>query len=123
MQTSGNIEELQNAIQLAAVRQSIDRELLKEQFILTCETYKPGNLLASKIKEIATSRNLVRLVAVTALGLTTGYFSKKIVVGISAIVLRRVIAAILEYGVVSLLTKNARVPVFFGRNTHKRLSE
>jgi hypothetical protein len=63
------------------------------------------------------------LVAVTALGLTTGYFSKKIVVGISAIVLKRVIAAILEFGVVSLLTKNARVPVFFGKNNHQRLSE
>jgi len=123
MQTPGNIEELKNAIQLTGDKKSIDGKLLRDHFLMTCETLKPGNLLTGKIKEVATGRNLVRLVAGTALSLTTGYLSKKIVVGISAIVLRGVLAGILQFSAARIFSKNARVPDFFGKNNHQRLSE
>ena len=74
---------LKNAIQLLEVEQAIQGQLLKEQFYLTCESLKPVNLIKSTLKDIVLSPNLIDRILGNAIGLATGYLSKKIFIGTS----------------------------------------
>lgn len=123
MQTISTIEELKIAIRLAEVKHSINGKLLKEQFLMTCETLRPGNLLMSTIKEVTSIPNLAKLVTGTALGLTTGYLSRKVAVGASATVLRKILASVLQLTATTLFSNNASSIESFGKSIQLRLSK
>jgi len=121
MQTISAIEELKKAIRLAEDKHSINGKLLKEQFLIIFETNKPGNLLLSTIREVTSGPNLVKLVAGTALGLTTGYLSKKLVAGTSAIILRKILGAILQFNAARVFSKNVNFVDFHGKSIPRHL--
>ena len=106
----GNITstaELKNAIQLLEVEQSISGQQLKEQFYLTYESFKPVSLIRDTLNDIATSPYLVDNLIGTAMGLITGYLSKKIAVGASGSVFRKLIGTALQFGVTNLVAQHA----------------
>jgi hypothetical protein len=116
MKTISTIDELKYAIRLAEVRQSISAKMLKEQIQLTFASLKSGNLLMKTIKEVASIRGLVKLVAIAAFGLTTGSLSKRIIAGTGAIVARKIIELILKFRATRSVSKNVRASQFFGRS-------
>jgi hypothetical protein len=97
--------ELKHAIQLLEEEQAIKEQLLREQVFLTYESLKPINLLKSTLKEISSSPYLIENVVGSAVGLATGYVSKKIVVGASAGILRKLFGSILQFGVTNLVAQ------------------
>ena len=121
MQKISNIEELKNEIRLTENRQSENGKLLKEQLLITYAAMKPGNLIMSTISEVATGQNVIKLIAGTAIGLSTGYVSNRIITGTSASLLRKIFVGILQLGASKLFTKN-RLD-FFGKSNKKRLSD
>jgi hypothetical protein len=105
MQNKNPTAELKNAIQLLEAEQAIKGQLLKEQFYITYESLKPINILKSTLKEAATSPYLIENILGSAVGLATGYVSKKIVVGASANIIRKLIGFILQFGVTNLIAQ------------------
>ena len=85
MQEITSVTGLKNAIQLLESEQEINRKLLKEQFFITYESLKPISLLKSAINDISSSPYLVDNLSGTAIGLASGYLTKKLVVDTSAI--------------------------------------
>jgi hypothetical protein len=106
------IEELKDAIRLAEDKQSVSGNLLKKQFLMTCDTLKPGSLLRSTIKEVTSHRKLVKIVALTALALTTSSLSKKIVIGTSGTLLIKILAGIIQHGTTRFLRKKGNQNLF-----------
>jgi hypothetical protein len=98
--------DIKNAIQLLEAEQDVKKELLKEQFYLTYESLKPVNLIKSTFKEISTSPYLIENIVGTATGLATGYISRKIVVGASGNLFRKLFGAILQFGVTNLVARH-----------------
>ncbi len=99
--------ELKNAIQLLEVEQSIDGQLLKEQFYLTYESLKPINLLRNTIYEITTSPHLTDSILGTAAGLVSGYLSRKIMmIGASGNLVRKLLGTVLQLGVTNVVSQN-----------------
>jgi hypothetical protein len=121
MQTTDATEELKNAIRLVEIRQSMNRQLLKEQLLFTYDTLKPANLIRSTLKEVTSSPFLIGNLTGSVIGLTTGYLSKKIVIGSSVSVLRKLMGYILQYGVTNIISKNAEVIESYGKSFLKRL--
>jgi hypothetical protein len=109
MQTTDATEELKNAIRLAEARQSMNRQLLKEQLLLTYDSLKPANLIRSTLKEVTSSPFLIGNLAGSVVGLTTGYLSKKIVIGSSVSVLRKLLGIVLQFGITNIISKNSGV--------------
>jgi hypothetical protein len=107
MQAIINIEELKNAIRLAEERQSVNGKLLREQFLITCESLKPENLFMSSVRDITSGPNLIKFIAGTALVLTRIYLSKKIFAGTSAKVLGKILAGILPFITTNIFSRNA----------------
>ena len=103
MQNITPTDELKNAIQLLEVEQAAKWQVLKEQFHLTYESLKPVNLFKSTLNEVASSPYLIDNIIGNAVGLATGYLSKKIVIGASGNIFRKIIGFILQFGVANFV--------------------
>jgi len=106
MQNITSTAELKLAIQLLEVEHAIKGQLLKEKLHFAYESLKPLNLLRNALKDVTTSPNLVDNILGTAAGLATGYLSKKIVVGTSGNLLRKLFGSILQFGVTNVVAQH-----------------
>jgi len=107
MQEITSVTGLKNAIQLLESEQEINRKLLKEQFFITYESLKPISLLKSAINDISSSPYLVDNLSGTAIGLASGYLTKKLVVGSSGNLIRKLVGSILQFGVTNIVAQHS----------------
>ena len=84
---------LKNAILSLETDQAIQGQLLKEQFHFAYESIKPVNLIKSTLKDVASSPYLIDNILGTAIGLATGYLSKKIFIGSSGNLFRKLLGS------------------------------
>jgi hypothetical protein len=109
MQNITSIAGLKNAIQLLEVEQGLKGQLLKEQLYLTYESLKPVNLLRNTLKEISSSPYLIDNITGAGMGLLSGFLSKKIFVGASGNLIRKLIGSILQFGVTNIVAQNSEI--------------
>jgi hypothetical protein len=121
METISSIAGLKNAIQLLEAEQAAKGILLKEQFLLTYESLKPINILKSTLKEVSSSPLLIDNILGSAVGLATGYISKKIVIGTSGNIFRRLLGFVLEFVVTNVVAKNPEIIKSSGRRILQRI--
>jgi hypothetical protein len=98
---------LQDAIQLLESEQEVKKQLLKEQFYITYENLKPLSLLKSAISELSSSPFLADDLSGTAIGLVTGYLTKKIFVGTSGSLIKKLAGSILQFGVSNVVAQHS----------------
>jgi len=109
MQNITSTAALKDAIQLLEVDQEIKGQLLKEQLYITYESLKPLNLLKHTLKEISSSPYLIDNISGSAMGLVSGFLSKKIFVGASGNVIRKLIGSVLQFGITNIVAQNSDV--------------
>jgi hypothetical protein len=80
-------------------------EDLKDHFHILLEDLKPKNILKNTIDEVQESTELKHNLFKVALGLGAGYFSRKMVVGKSAGILKKALGTALQYGVTNFVAK------------------
>ena len=120
---------LKNAIQLLEAEQAIKGAALKEQFYLTYNSFSPFNLLKSTLNslsrhslqtsdrqsDVTSSTYLINNILGTVIGLATGYLSKKIVVGASGNIFRKLFGSFLQLGVTNLVAQHPDAIKSFGQ--------
>ena len=121
MQKTDATSELKDAIRLLEIEQSMTGRLLKEQLKYTYDSLRPANLIRSTLKELTSSPFLIENMAGTAVGLTTGYLSKKIIVGASASVFRKILGSFIQLGITNIFSRNSDVIESFGRKIVQNL--
>ncbi|MDZ4203402.1 MAG: hypothetical protein U1C46_01170 [Bacteroidales bacterium] len=121
MQNITSSAGLKKAILLLEVVQADKEQLLKEQFFLICESVKPVNLLNSTLKNIASSPYLIDGILATTMGLATGYLSKKIVLGASGNIFRKLIGYTLQFGVANVVAQHPNVISSLGQYIFKHI--
>ena len=98
---------LKSAIQLLEVEQDINEQLLKEQFYITFESLRPANLLRSTFHDVVSSPHLVDDLLGTAVGLATGFVSKKVMmIGASGNIIRKLIGSALQLGITTVVSQH-----------------
>ena len=97
---------LKNSIQLLVIEQAILGQQLKEQFFITYESFKPANLLRNTLREAISSPHLIDDILGTAVGLATGFVSKKIVIGASGNLIRKLLGSITQLGVTTVVAQH-----------------
>jgi hypothetical protein len=115
MQNIASVVELRKAIQLLQKEERIKRQLLQEQLKITFESLKPVNLLRNTIKDISTSPDLIDNIIGNLAGLASGYLSKKIFVGKSGNLIRKIIGAFVQLGVSKFVSHYPEVIKSFGQ--------
>jgi len=97
---------LKNNIQLLIIEQAILGQQLKEQFFVTYESFKPANLLRNTLREAISSPHLIDDILGTVVGLATGFVSKKIVIGASGNLIRKLLGSITQLGVTTVVAQH-----------------
>jgi hypothetical protein len=97
---------LKNAIILLEADQAVKERLLKEHVYLTFESLKPVNLLRSSLRDISTTPDLINNLLGTSVGLASGFISKKIFVGASGNMIRKLLGVVLQLGVTNIVAQN-----------------
>ena len=115
MQKITSAAGLKSAIQLLELEQVVNGRLLKEQFYFTKECFRPGNLLKSSLRNTASSPALIDNIIGTAIGLASGYLTKKIFIGTSGNVLRKLFGSVLQFGVTTIIAQHPDAIKSFGR--------
>lgn len=115
------VAELKISIQSLEVELAEKGLQLKEQFFQTYESLKPINLLNSTLKEISSSPLLIDNILGTVMGLASGYLSKRLFLGSSGNILRKLIGSVLQFGVTNLVAQHPDAFKSLGRFIFQRI--
>ena len=100
-----NTSDLSTAIKRLERRRNFLGEDLKDHFHIVLEELKPTNILKNTLHEVQESTTLKHNLLKVAIGLGAGYFSRKIVVGKSAGIVKKALGTALQYGITNFIAK------------------
>ena len=98
-------ESLKRMIAELEKKQKEESQLLKEELENTIDNFKPVNILKSLLKEFYSSENLLDELINTAVSVTSGYLTKKVVIGKSKNQFVRLIGMALQFGMTTVIAK------------------
>jgi hypothetical protein len=99
--------ELNEAIAALERKADFQKQELKEQFSATMENMKPLNLIKHGLQSTFSGENKQDLLK-AAIGVGSGILGRRLLVGkAGGNILRKIIGAALEFGVVGVVAKNA----------------
>jgi hypothetical protein len=98
--------ELRIAIQTLEFERDIQGQILQEQFFVTFESLKPVNLIKSTLHEITSSPYLIDNMLGAIMGMVSGYVSKKIAVGTSHSLIRKILGSVLQFGITNVVAQH-----------------
>jgi len=105
METINNTYDLDTAIKKLESKRTLIEEDLQDQFHSVIEGLKPTNILKNTLNEVQQSTALKHNLLKVALGLGAGYFSRKLVVGKSAGLVKKVLGTALQFGITQFIAK------------------
>jgi hypothetical protein len=100
-----NTTDLSTAIKRLERRKMVMEEDLKDHFHILLDTLKPKNILKNTLDEIQESTPLKHNLLKLAVGLGAGYFSRKMVIGKSAGIVKKALGTALQYGVTQFVAR------------------
>jgi hypothetical protein len=103
------VDALRESIRLLEIRQEKEGSELKEHLKITFEGLKPANIIRHSLKELTSQSELKGNLLDTITTLLTGYVTHKILSGKNKNIFRRLLAVVLEFGVSSLVARNAEM--------------
>ncbi len=99
--------QLQQLILAKQAEHITEGKMLKEHFHNTYESLKPINIIKNSLKEMASTPDLKNMAVNAAIGLTTGYIAKKVLVGKSTNPLSKIFGLVIETIISNKASKNA----------------
>ena len=120
MEPITNRNELKNAIQNLEIDQLIIEMELKEQVYLTVESLKPVTLIKSTLHKVTSSSYLIDNILGASVGLASGYVSRKLVVGGSHNIIRKLFGTIIQFGVTNVVAQRSGQIKSIGEFIYKR---
>ncbi len=108
---SGKPQRIANTIELGVAIKRLERkkmlmeEDLKDEIHIILESMKPANILRHTLHEFQESTELKHNLLKVALGLGAGYFSRKLIVGKSAGLVKKALGTALQYGITQFVAK------------------
>ena len=97
---------LKMAIRRLEIEQALKGQQLKEQYKDTVESLKPVNLLKRAIVNMSGSPFLMENILGNAVGMASGFLSKKIVIGTSANIFRKLIGSLVQIGITNTVKQH-----------------
>lgn len=109
MENQHTVESLKAKIAELELRQVEEGEIFKEQLDITIKNIKPANILKNIVKEFYSSENLMDEIINTAISVTSGFVTKKIVVGNSKNQVLKLVGLAVQFGMTTLISKKFHV--------------
>lgn len=100
-----NTSQLNIAIKRLEAQRFLQEQELKADFHVIMNDLKPSNILRQTLHEVQESTPLKHNLLKIAVGLGAGYFSRKMIVGQSAGILKKALGTALQFGITSFIAK------------------
>jgi hypothetical protein len=105
MENINSVVLLKEAIINLELKKIEQGRLLKEQFNIIRENLKPSTIIRNTFDEVKSSPNLRSNIIGAVLGLSAGYFSKRLVGGTTGKPFRRLLGNLLQMGITAVVAK------------------
>ncbi len=101
------IARLDAKIRELKIKQAEDLILLKEQLKVTRDSLRPSSLVKSAYNELTKAPNIKNNLISIAIGLGTGFVSKKLLIGRTINPLKQLLGLVVQFAVTKLVAKKA----------------
>lgn len=123
MENISSTAELIEAIQILEAEQAEHLYQMKDKFNITRESLRPVNIIGNSLKGMVMSPNLVNNILGVAIGLFTGYLSRKAMfAGVINSKYRRIFGNVVQFGITGLVARSPQAFKTFGNFILQRLS-
>lgn len=123
MENIATREDLRNAIKALEVEQ-IEKELiLKEHFYVVYDSLRPINIIKATLKDLVSfsSSSISGNLSSTALGEAGGFLLKKLFIGNSGNIFRKLFGTLLQLGITNIASKKSDVIISTVQSVLQRL--
>ncbi|MFS8083766.1 MAG: hypothetical protein ACMG51_09960 [Ginsengibacter sp.] len=103
--TIANTSDLSEAIKRLETKRMLQEEKIRDHAHDLLINLKPANILKHTLEEVQESTSLKHNLLKVAIGLGAGYFSRKMIVGKSAGIVKKALGAALQYGITNFIAK------------------
>lgn len=107
MQEINTLEGLKIAILELEYEQAKEWSLLKDNFLSNFESKVLINIIKGTLKQVLSAPDLKANIIDTALGLTTGFFAKKLLIGRTSNPFKKLLGTFFEIAVANKIANNA----------------
>lgn len=107
MKKINQTEILKETILLMKMKQAEELVQLKDQYHYTIESLKPLNLIKNAFGLIATSPEIKGNILSNIVGMTTGYLTKKVLLGSTHNPIKRILGTVLQFVITNVATKHS----------------
>lgn len=104
-----NHSQLKDAMHYLKIKSETQKTELRIHFKETMDALKPVNLLKSSVKDIAESPGIATAAIGTTVAIGAAVLSKKMIVGKSANIFKRLLGTVVEFAVARSITNNSDV--------------
>ncbi|HSO86762.1 MAG TPA: hypothetical protein VLQ91_09445 [Draconibacterium sp.] len=105
MENQYTAESLKEEIKALEIKQAEEGKLLKKQLLITYENFKPINILKNIVRDFSSSDNYKQDFLEIVAGMTSGFITKKIVVGRSKNPMLKLIGLAIQFGITTVVSK------------------
>ena len=105
MNKINHTETLQEAILVLKLQQSGQLDQLKEQYQYTYESLKPINIIKRTFTQLTSTAEFKGNVVSNLIGIGTGYLTKKVLVGSTNNIFKKVFGTVLQLAITNIVTK------------------
>ena len=116
-------DKLNEAIILVKNKRTLQLKIVKEQLHVTFESLKPINLIKNAFQEVTKSPELKSNILNNVIGLTTGYLSKKVIVGASHNPIKKLWGTFLQLVITSFVARHSDAVISAGENLYQRFKK
>ena len=121
MERINYVARLKNEIQILEEEQSVKAQQLKSQLFLTYESFKPAKLIQSTLKDLVSSPYMLDNIIDATLSIATGYATKRLVVGASSNILRRILGTVIQVGASKFISNHSGTIKSFGVQAFRQI--
>ncbi len=116
-----NKSELDTAITEMEIRKQIQGKLLVDQFKATRESLQPINLIKNSFSKLTQIPGIEEGIVNTIAGIAVGILSKKLFLGKSTTVFKKILSGVFEFAVTNTTIRNAEIIKAYGKSIYNNL--
>jgi len=121
MNKINHTKTLQEAIQLLKIQQVGQLDLLKEQYQYTYESLKPINIIKRTFSQLTSTAEFKGNVVSNIIGIGTGYLTKKVLVGSTHNIFKKVLGTVIQLAITNVVTKKTEKTIDNSIHNSQRL--
>jgi hypothetical protein len=121
MYTINSVAVLKEAIIDLEIKKKRQASIIKEQFDVMKENLSPANIIKSTFDEVAASPTLRSNLLGALVGLGAAYFSRKLVIGKSGNLIRKILGSVLQLGIGAVVASKPTILQNIGQTIVKRV--